>query len=190
MSSGPSDYRRRSRSPVGPVGDIARLLNEQSERFSEHLRRNRRGKRHKRTSKRLLLTLLEYYLYIIQFAADASGHAASYVRRRTQISDTWNAVKYNRWFPREGDPLLLRAENSDLESEHAETAYPPPRRPREPDRPPDLSSSTRVVPRASSAVTSEVQCRQQKRKQHLELRHRHHHHLRQESQVQQNHPQL
>ena len=110
MSSGPSDYRRRSRSPVVPVGDIARLLNEQSERLSEHLRRKRRGKQHKRTSKSLLLTLLEYYLYIIQFAGDASGHAASYVRRQTQISNTWTAVKYNRWFPRQGDPLLLRAD--------------------------------------------------------------------------------
>ena len=70
----------------------------------------RRGKQHKRTSKSLLLTLLEYYLYIIQFAGDASGHAAPYVRRQTQISDTWNAVKYNRWFPRQGDPLLLRGD--------------------------------------------------------------------------------
>ena len=83
MSSGPSDYRRRSRSPVVPVGDIARLLNEQPERFSEHLRRNRWGKQQQRTSKSLLLTLLEYYLFITQFAVDASGHAASYVRRQT-----------------------------------------------------------------------------------------------------------
>ena len=172
MSSGPSDYRRRSRSPVVPVGDIAHLLNEQLERFSEHLRRNRRGKQHKRTSKSLLLTLLE-------FAVDASGRAASHVRRQTQISDTWTAVKHNRWFPRQGEPVLLRAEDSDLESEYAETVYPPqdqseeeeedsqwrppepdrspPRRPREPDHPPPgSSSSSRVVPRASSVVVSDL----------------------------------
>ena len=163
-----------------PVGDIARLLNEQLERFSEHLRRNRRGKQHKRTSKSLRLTLLEYYLYIIQFAADASGRAASHVRRQTQISDTWTAVKHNRWFPRQGEPVLLRAEDSDLESEYAETVYPrqdqseeeeeedsqwrppepdpsPPRRPREPDHPPPgSSSSSRVVPRASSVVVPDL----------------------------------
>lgn len=165
-----------------PFGDLARLLNEQSERYSKHLRKDRRGEKHRRTRKSLILTLLEYYLQLIQFAVDASGHAASYLRRQTQISDTWNAVKQNRWLPGPSDPLVQHSTDPDLESEYAESVYPPqdqseeeseeeeasqwrlpepnhppPRRPREPDHPPpSFSSSSRVVPRASSVVSPEV----------------------------------
>ena len=183
MRAGPSDYRRRPRSPVRPEGDVGARLNEASDQYLRLIAEGRAGRRFQSRRKSLILTIIEYYLHLLELAITASGGARNYLRSKWQVEDIYSTVQFAHRLPLRSEPIIPGT-NSDLESENAESVYPPQsedeeleqgtedptdpravppwRRPPEPDHPPPRNlessasaSSTAPEPIASSsAVTS------------------------------------
>ena len=118
MRAGPSDCRRCSRPPVRPEGDVGARLNELIAEW-------RAGRWFQSRRKSLILTIIEYYLHLLELAITASWGARNYLRRKWQALDIYNAGKFANRLPLRSEPIIPGTE-SDLESENAESVYPPP----------------------------------------------------------------
>ena len=122
MRATPSDRRIRTRSPVRPPSeDLAENLNRTVEKYLKVVAEKRRGDIHRRRKKGLILTILEYYLSLLELAAQLSQRATVYLKRQSEATDIYHRVKFAGWLPSPGDPLLGPSEDQDLESEFAES---------------------------------------------------------------------
>ena len=105
MRAGPSNYRRRSRSPVRPEGDVGARLNEAFEQYSRLIAEGRAGRRFQSPRKSLILTIIEYYLHLLELAITASG-GARILRRKWQLVDICIAAKFANKLPLRSEPII------------------------------------------------------------------------------------
>ena len=83
--------RARSRSPAVDVGtplqDVGRRLNEALDRYKKVKAEKRAGKDFQRRRKSLVLTILEYYIHLVQIGVAASNGDRKYIRRLNQAQE-------------------------------------------------------------------------------------------------------
>ena len=121
--------RARSRSPAvaagTPLQDVGRRLNEASDRYKVKAEK-RAGKDFQRRRKSLVLTILEYYIHLVQIGVAASNGDRKYIRRLNQAQETFRLAKEENKLPLRSEPILPRVEDDDdLESHCAESVYQP-----------------------------------------------------------------
>ena len=122
--------RARSRSPAVAVGtplqDVGRRLNEALDRYKKVKAEKRAGKDFQRRRKSLVLTILEYYIHLVQIGVAASNGDRKYIRRLNQAQETFRLAKEENKLPLRSEPILPRVEDDDdLESHCAESVYQP-----------------------------------------------------------------
>ena len=83
--------------------------------MKQHFRRRRKS---------LILTILEYYIHLVELAITASQGARKYLERKGQVIDIYNAVKFGGQLPHRSEPIIPHTD-SDLESECAESVNHP-----------------------------------------------------------------
>ena len=122
--------RARSRSPAvaagTPLQDVGRRLNEALDRYKKVKAEKRAGKDFQRRRKSLVLTILEYYIHLVQIGVAASNGDRKYIRRLNQAQETFRLAKEENKLPLRSEPILPRVEDDDdLESHCAESVYQP-----------------------------------------------------------------
>ena len=122
--------RARSRSPAvaagTPLQDVGRRLNEALDRYKKVKAEKRAGKDFQRRRKSLVLTILEYYIHLVQIVVAASNGDRKYIRRLNQAQETFRLAKEENKLPLRSEPILPRVEDADdLESHCAESVYQP-----------------------------------------------------------------
>ena len=106
------------------VQSLGERLNRETEQYLRLCAERRGGKVFQRRRKSLILTIVEHYLQLLEFAVIASDNSAAYVRRRDQAWGVHAAVKNNQ-LPRRGDPIIPSAADEELESEFADSVRSP-----------------------------------------------------------------
>ena len=105
---------------MGPEGDVGARLNEAFEQYSRLIAEGWAGRRFQSRRRSLILTIIEYYLRLLELAITASGGARNYLRRKWQVLDIYNAVKFANRLPLRSEPIIPGTD-SNLESENAES---------------------------------------------------------------------
>ena len=109
-----------------PLQDVGRRLNEALDRYKKVKAEKRAGKDFQRRRKSLVLTILEYYIHLVQIGVAASNGDRKYIRRLNQAQETFRLAKEENKLPLRSEPILPRVEDDDdLESHCAESVYQP-----------------------------------------------------------------
>ena len=102
--------RARSRSPAvaagTPLQDVGRRLNEALDRYKKVKAEKRAGKDFQRRRKSLVLTILEYYIHLVQIGVAASNGDRKYIKRLNQAQETFRLAKEENKLPLRSEPIL------------------------------------------------------------------------------------
>ena len=106
MRSGPSDYRRRSRSPQAATREGVR-------RAIRAYWSVRGGRIWKRRFKSVCLTFLEWFIYLVQSVINFGGNSPA-IQNRLRVAQERHAAIIAGYLPRRDEPLIQEASEADL----------------------------------------------------------------------------
>lgn len=105
MRSGPSDYRRRSRSPQAATREgVRRAIRAYWSVRDQH----RGGRIWKRRFKSVCLTFLEWFIYLVQSVINFGGNSPA-IQNRLRVAQERHAAIIAGYLPRRDEPLIQEA---------------------------------------------------------------------------------
>ena len=105
MRSGPSDYRRRSRSPQAATREIRAYWSVRDQ--------HRGGRIWKRRFKSVCLTFLEWFIYLVQSVINFGGNSPA-IQNRLRVAQERHAAIIAGYLPRRDETLIQEASEADL----------------------------------------------------------------------------